>query len=171
MSLREILFAKRSNIIRQWFDEILSSYPSDTVRFLKSQKDPFSNPVGNTIRQGIEDLFNGLIGVEPVSGLTPFLDNIIRIRAVQDFTPSQAVSFIFGLKNILREELKDELRNGLSQEYMDFENRIDDLVLQSFDLFIQCREKIYELKAKEVKDMTFKLLERAKIICGVQNNQ
>lgn len=168
MSLREILFAKRSNIIRQWFDEILSSYPSDTVNFLKSQKDPFSNPVGNTIRQGIEDLFNELIGDSPIFELSPMLDNIIRIRAVQDFTPSQAVFFIFGLKDILRRELKEELKNGLSQEYMDFEKRIDNLALLSFDLFIQCREKIYELKAKEVKDMTFKLLERAKIICGVQ---
>ncbi len=171
MSLREILFAKRSNIIGQWFDEILSSYPPDTVRFLKSQRDPFSNPVGNTIRQGIDDLFNELIGDSPIYRLTNFLDNIIRIRAVQDFTPSQAVSFIFGLKDILRRELRDELRNGLSQEYMDFEKRIDSLALLSFDLFIQCREKIYELKAKEVKDMTFRLLERAKIICGVQNNQ
>lgn len=168
MSLREILFAKRSNIIRQWFDEILSSYPSDTVNFLKSQKDPFSNPVGNTIRQGIENLFNELIGDGPIVELSPMMDNIIRIRAVQDFTPSQAVFFIFGLKDILRRELKEELKNGLSQEYMDFEKRIDDLALLSFDLFIQCREKIYELKAKEVKDMTFRLLERAKIICGVQ---
>ncbi|MFN3395921.1 MAG: RsbRD N-terminal domain-containing protein [Thermodesulfovibrionales bacterium] len=168
MSLREILFAKRSNIIRQWFDEILSSYPPDTVNFLKSQKDPFSNPVGNTIRQGIEDLFNELIGDSPIFELSPVMDNIIRIRAVQDFTPSQAVFFIFGLKDILRRELKEELKNGLSQEYMDFEKRIDNLALLSFDLFIQCREKIYELKAKEVKDMTFKLLERAKIICGVQ---
>lgn len=168
MSLREILFAKRSNIIRQWFDEILSSYPSDTVNFLKSQKDPFSNPVGNTIRQGIENLFNELIGDGPIVELSPMMDNIIRIRAVQDFTPSQAVFFIFGLKDILRRELKEELKNGLSQEYMDFEKRIDDLALLSFDLFIQCREKIYELKAKEVKDMTFRLLEKAKIICGVQ---
>lgn len=168
MSLREILFAKRSNIIRQWFDEILSSYPSDTVNFLKSQKDPFSNPVGNTIRQGIENLFNELIGDGPIVELSPMMDNIIRIRAVQDFTPSQAVFFIFGLKDILRRELKEELKNGLSQEYMDFEKRIDDLALLSFDLFIQCREKIYELKAKEVKDMTFRLLERAKILCGVQ---
>lgn len=171
MSLSEILFAKRSNIIRQWFDEILSSYPSDTVKFLKSQRDPFSNPVGNTIREGIDNLFNELISDKPDSGLTPYLDNIIRIRAVQDFTPSEAVSFIFGLKDILRRELKDELRNGISQEYLDFENKIDNLALLAFDLFIQCREKIYELKAKEVKDMTFKLLERAKIICGVENNQ
>lgn len=168
MSLSEILFAKRSNIIRQWFDEILSSYPSDTINFLKSQKDPFSNPVGNTIREGIENLYNLLIANSPIFELSPMLDNIIRIRAVQDFTPSQAVSFIFGLKDILRRELKDEIENGLSREYMDFEKRIDSLALLSFDLFVQCREKIYELKAKEVKNMTFKLLERAKIICGVQ---
>jgi len=168
MSLREILFAKRSNIIGQWFDEILSSYPSDTAKFLKSQKDPFNNPVGSTIKQGIEGLFDQLMENLPIYEMSPFLDNIIRIRAVQDFTPSQAVSFIFGLKDVLRKELGEEIKNGLSQEYMDIEKRIDDLALLSFDLFMQCREKIYDLKAKEVKDMTFRLLERAKIICGVQ---
>lgn len=167
MSLREILFAKRSNIIGQWFDEILSSYPPDTIKFLRSQRDPFANPVGYNIRQGIEGLFDELLKDSPVE-LSSFLDNIIRIRAVQDLTPSQAVSFIFSLKDILREELSAELSDGLSQEYMDFEKRIDDLALLSFDLFMQCREKIYELKAKEVKNMTFRLLERAKIICGVQ---
>lgn len=168
MSLREILFAKRSNIIGQWFDEILSSYPPDTVRFLKSQKDPFSNPVGNTIRQGIEGLFDELASDSPIVEPSSFLDNIIRIRAVQGLTPSQSVSFIFTLKDILRKELSEEIEDSLSQEYMDLEKRIDKLALLSFDLFMQCREKLYELKAKEVKDMTFRLLERAKIICGVQ---
>ncbi len=168
MSLREILFAKRSSIIRQWFDEILSSYPSETVNFLRSQKDPFCNPVGNTIRQGINSMFDQLISDSPLSELSPALDSIIRIRAVQDFTPSQAVSFIFGLKDIIRQELGEAIQNGLSEEYAQFERRVDSLALLAFDIFMQCREKLYDLKAKEVKEMTFRLLQQAKIICGVQ---
>jgi hypothetical protein len=38
---------------------------------------------------------------------------------------------------------------------------IDDLALFAFDLYMRCREKIYDLKAQEARDMTFRLLQKA----------
>ena len=53
----------------------------------------------------------------------------------EDFTAAQAVAFVFLLKRILRDPARDE--------------RIDALALRAFDLYMQCREKIWEIKAKQ----------------------
>ena len=93
------------------------------------------------------------------------IDNIVRIRAVQDYSPSQATAFIFLLKKAIRNEVTTELREDqLFNEYMEFESRIDELALFTFDIHMMCREKIYELKVNEIKNekgMLVKLLERS----------
>ena len=33
---------------------VVDTYPADTSRFLKRQKDPFANPVGNTTLESLE---------------------------------------------------------------------------------------------------------------------
>ena len=101
---------------------------------------------------------------------TAFLDGIVRIRAVQDFAPSQAVSFIFVLKGVVRGELKNELlENRFSEELAAFDSAVDVLALFAFDIYMKCREKIYELKAKEATNMTFRLLQQARIIVDGQD--
>lgn len=179
MNLKNLLSERKSAILKRWFEMILETYPADTSNFLKNQKNPFTNPVGHTIFQGIEELFNELlngIDSDPDSFKTPFLDNIIRIRAVQDFTPSQAIAFVLLLKKVIREELKNDptlnllqgnsgRENGIIEELLALESKIDDLALLSFDIYMKCREKIYELKANEVKNMTFRLLQRANLVC------
>jgi hypothetical protein len=52
-----------------------------------------------------------------------------------------------------------------------FESKIDDLALLSFDIYMKCREKIYELKSNEVRNMTFRLLQRANLICEIQDQE
>ena len=89
----------------------------------------------------------------------------MRIRAVQDFTPSQALSFIFPLKRIIREELCVEIaEKQLSDEMLSLESAIDNLALSAFDIYMKCREKIYDIKANEVKRSTFRLLQMANLI-------
>jgi RsbT co-antagonist protein rsbRD N-terminal domain len=160
MILEKFLSEKRADVLKRWFDLVLETYPADTSTFLRSQKNPFANPVGNTIYQGIEKIFDELIS--PVSGdFSEFLDNIIRVRAVQDFSPSQAISFVFSLKKVIREELKQSFQGNFPyEEVLELEARIDALALSSFDLFMKCREKLYDIKANELRKMTFRLLQR-----------
>ncbi|MBI5116467.1 RsbRD N-terminal domain-containing protein [Candidatus Poribacteria bacterium] len=168
MKLENLLSRKRSAIVERWFQLILDTYPADTSSFLKRQKDRFANPVGNTISQGIEGIYDGLVQSEGPDKVSPFLDTIIRIRAIQDFSPSQGVAFVFSLKKAIREELKDEMRDEeVARELLALESRIDELALLSFDIYMKCREKVYELRANEVKNRTFKLLERANLISEV----
>jgi hypothetical protein len=93
------------------------------------------------------------------------LDDIIHIRSVQDFSPSEAIGFTLGLKGIIRSRLSSFLKNKSEfDELTAFESRIDHLSLLAFDLYVGCREKIYEIKANEVKRKYFKLLDRSGFI-------
>lgn len=170
MRLGHFLSEKKSAIITRWFDVILETYPADTSTFLKKQKNRFTNPVGQTILQGIESIFDELLQGSDPEKISPFLDNIIRIRAVQDFTPSQAVSFIFSLKKVVREELASESGELLYRELQELEARIDSLALLCFDIFVKCREQLYDIKANELRNMTFRLLQRANKMGEVQED-
>lgn len=172
MNLNALLSKKKAAILQGWFNLIVNTYPADASQFLKVPKNPFTNPVGHTILQGIEDILNGLLQETASEKLSLFLDNIIRIRAVQDFTASQAVIFIFFLKKAIREELETEIReNHLYEELLALESRIDALSLQSFDIFMKCREKIYDLKATELRDRTIRALKRANLISEVNGEE
>jgi len=170
--LDNLLTHKRSTILKKWFNVVIETYPPETAVFLKKQKDRFANPVGSSILQGIEGIFEDILRGIDHEKVPTFLDNIIRIRAVQDFSPSQAIVFVFLLKKVIREELRKEIReNGLSEELLTLESRIDELALLAFDIFMQCREKIYDIKAMELNNQTYSLLKRAKLVIDLEEQE
>src|SRR5210317_973324 len=165
MRLNTLLAQRKTAIVKKWFAATVETYPSDTAKFLKSQKDPFANPVGRTIYQGLAGLFDELLKETDHDIMRSFLDPIVRIRAVQNFSPSQSTSFIFLLKNVIRNNLqKEEFQAQLFSELLLFESKIDELGLIAFNLYMNCREKIYELKANEMKNRTFRAFERAGLV-------
>lgn len=171
MNLKQQLMEKKPAILKRWFDAIAETYPRDTAGFLKKRKAQFTNPVGYTLAEGTERLFDALLqGMIPDTVKT-FLDGIVRIRAIQEFTPSEAVAFIFQLKKIVRQEIGSDIQRqpGMTDELTAFDSAIDDLALFSFDIYVKCREKIYELKANEARNMTFRLLQQAKLIVDNQD--
>ena len=172
MKLISLLKEKRPNILKRWINLILDTYPAESARFFRSQKNRFANPVGSIVAKGAEDLFDEILQENNPDKISTFLDNIIRVRATQDFTPSQAVSFIFLLKKVLREELNKEIQeNDIDDELLAIESRIDDVALLAFDIFVKCREKIFELKAMELNNQTYTLLKRAKLIIDLEEQE
>ena len=172
MTLNTLLAQRKTAIVKKWFAATVKTYPPDTAKFLKSQKDPFANPVGRTIYQGLEALFDELLKETDHNVMQALLDPIIRIRAVQNFSPSQATSFIFFLKNVIRNTIKKEdFQAQLFSELLLFESKIDELSLMAFNLFMNCREKIYELKANEMKNRTFRAFERAGLVREIPAEQ
>lgn len=175
--LAELLKAKEEAIVERWFDLILATYPEESVRFFKGTKDPFHNPVGSTINREIKALFEELLAGGLDRGkVSPFVDRIVRIRAVQDYTPSQAVGFVLGLKPVVRQALAKDMAKhpeaaALAAELSEFEARVDELALIAFDIYVGCREKIYELKAQEVKNMYYNALRRADILCPIPQQE
>ncbi len=106
MKLEDLLKQKAPHIRKRWLDLIIETYPPDSQRFLLEQKDRFANPVGTTLSREMESLYHELLhGMNPEK-INSSLDAIVRIRAIQDFTPAKAMTFIFLLKKVLREELR-----------------------------------------------------------------
>ncbi|HXX58061.1 MAG TPA: RsbRD N-terminal domain-containing protein [Thermodesulfovibrionales bacterium] len=163
MDLKDLLLKRREEILERWFEIALGSYASEVTSFLKDTKKQFTNPVGHTISQGLAGILDGLLRELPEDQFSPLLDGIIRIRAVQDLAPSKALAFMLDLKKVIR-EIAEEERLGVSEELLTLESRIDLLTLIAFDIYVTCREKIYELKANEARNMTYRLLQRAKLV-------
>lgn len=46
-------------------------------------------------------------------------------------------------------------------ELLKLESRIDSLALTSFDIYMKCREKLFEMRAMEIRNRTSRILERA----------
>jgi hypothetical protein len=163
--LEKILEKNKAAIAKQWFNLAAQTYALDTAEFLKSKTDPFANPVGNTMLTGLDGILEQLIDTMDPKTLNLHLDSIIRIRAIQDFTPSQATAFILSLKKILRQYLAKELQDSsLAADFIEFESKIDRICLMAFDIYMQCREKVYQISANETRNRTFRAFERAGLI-------
>ncbi|MBU1171796.1 MAG: RsbRD N-terminal domain-containing protein [Proteobacteria bacterium] len=169
MGLEKILGLKQSEITKAWFDQVVKTYHGDSSHFLLDVKDPFSNPVGATTFKALGEVFEALISGKTRSEIIPLLDPPIRIRAVQEFSPSQAVSFVFFLKNVVRHCLEKEIKNTeiSEKELSNFDDKVDGLSLIAFDIYMGCREQIFKFRAEHVKSRTLKLLEKADILCEV----
>ncbi|HKN19250.1 MAG TPA: RsbRD N-terminal domain-containing protein [Dissulfurispiraceae bacterium] len=172
MNLKDLLSEKRPAILKKWLDVAVDTYPVETSFFLKKQKDQFANPVGHTLAEGTAAIFDALLCGAEAEKYAPFLDSIIRIKAVQEGAPSRALVFIFLLKGIIREILGQAVQEPpIAEELAELESSIDAIGLRAFDSFIKCREKIYELKANETRNMTYRLLQKAQMLCEIPGEQ
>jgi hypothetical protein len=144
----ECLTAKKAAILKRWREAIVGSYAPEAGRLLRDVKDRFANPVGYAIERRTEELFDEVAGAMDEGRLDEALDELLRIRSVQEFTPSQAVGFIFELKRAIREALGEGAPAGVDSEV---EKRIDRLALMAFDVYSRCREEIHDVRLREVK--------------------
>ena len=161
MTLRNLLQEKKVAIVQRWLEEALATHGKDTAAFFNRSKDQFANPIGHAMRVGAQAVFENLLeGMEP-DRICQHLEGIIKIRAVQDFSPSQAVSFIFLLKKVVRAELgKEALDSRRSVELTEFDAEVDQLALFAFDIFTRCREQLYEVRVNEVKRSVAAIMKR-----------
>jgi len=162
--IQDLLKKNKAAILERWFHLILETYPANTAAMMRKDKNQFTNPVGTTLSREIEVLFKNLCEGSQNEKCQSSLDSILKIRSVQDFSPSKAVGFIFLLKRAIGETLKNEMCKGaVMDEWLEFQSKIDDLALQAFDIYMDCREKICEIRvnqAKTEKEMAFRMMER-----------
>jgi hypothetical protein len=131
-------------ILEQWIARTVESYPRQSTPFLTSEEDRFRNPLGYTLRGGLATLLQQLLGDMDKDCIAPALNAIVRIRALQDFSASEAVGFVFLLKPILREYRSDA-------DLPSLDRRIDQLALLAFDNYARCREQLAEIRVNESK--------------------
>jgi len=162
---QKFLKENRDTILKMWVDQTINTYKPEMVRFLKKEKDQFSNPVRNTIITSLEKIIDSMlngIGVEEYHGL----EDIIKLRAVQEFSPSEALSFLFSLKKIIRDGiLNSEQNSQIISEAFIMDEKFDTLYALAFDIYNDCRIKIQEIKISEIKsrsDRAFDILKKKK---------
>jgi hypothetical protein len=169
MKLEDLLKQKASHLQKRWLDLIIDTYPADSQRFLREQKDRFANPVGTTLSRAVETLFHELLHGMDSEKVDSSLDEIVRIRAIQDFSPARAMAFIFLLKGVLRDELAREIKENTAacEGLLALEARIDEMALRGFELYMNCRERVFELRAREAKNHVSRLLQKAGLLCEI----
>ncbi len=150
MTLEEALHNNRYKIVDRWVEYTLATYQASN--FFIREQDSFANPVGGTIRESLKKLFPMLISDEDSSAYREPLSRFMHLRSVQDFSPSQAVAPLNAVKHITREILASAKETkALTAELYDFEFNVDLAVLAAFDLYVECREKIYKIRIDEIK--------------------
>lgn len=151
----------RGAVLDRWFKSIAETYPKVTAAFLTSQRDRFRNPVGHAVSAAIGPIYDQVVADMSMDedAIRAALDGIIKVRAVQDFRASEAVGFVFVLKSVIRETLGAEPPASGAFERIDA--RIDRVALMAFDKYTECRERLHEIRANEIRARSHRLLERA----------
>ena len=153
--LYELLIKYKSSIVSKWIKLILDSYSIESSKFFNMEKNQFSNPVGSTISTNAASIFDEIVGSRNFQNITLLLTDIIKIRAIQDFSPSEAVGIVFLLKKVVREELNEEInQEKIFDEFAELEFVIDKTALIAFDLYMESREKVFQIR---INDATYKL--------------
>jgi len=102
LNLNSFLAENKETLLTRWFHLVLEAYPKETARHFKNDKSQFANPIGHNIHEGLSTIYEELIQEMNEDNLYKALDRVLRIMAIQDITPSQAVLFLFKLKTVVR---------------------------------------------------------------------
>jgi hypothetical protein len=147
----DIIQANRTLILDQWLDRALALFPA-IMRH--------NTPIASLFSEAMDRILRGL--EEQDNDLLDALDDVTRILAVQDFSPSRGMSMFIELKVILREIMKKSiLSDSLMKEVQEACSlRVDALVLDAFDSYMRHRETIYKLKVEESSRRMFMALRR-----------
>ncbi len=161
MAIEALIEKHRQEILARWMDTILSTYSEQASAFFGKQKNQFSNPVGTRLGKNAAGLIEALVGGMETDVIHHHLDEIIQLRSVQEFSPSEAVGIVFYLKKAVRETLAESIGTDCRfEELLAFETKIDKLALYAFDIFMKYKEKLLEIQTNELKRMSKKLIER-----------
>ena len=165
MNLNKLLKSKKKDILKKWFETTINTYPEETAKIFNRSKNKFDNPVGVATNESLESVIDLLcqnLGLPDNENLNEelieqALDSVIRIRAIQSFSASKAVGFVFELKDIVKKIAGGEIRT-------EFDRKVDQIALAAFNRFLKCRETIFLLKATEAKKRTYSAFERAGLV-------
>jgi hypothetical protein len=144
---------EQEHILAKWNAAVFAGYPLDMTGFARTKEDQFRNPGGHAIRLALEEVYKAVSG-QPSSEklLRGSLAMFVKLRAVQDFTPVQALGVMYLLKPMLRERILPAcLQGGLLEEYLEAESRLDTAALLACDIYTASREQVFEERIGEIR--------------------
>jgi len=152
MTLAEVLEQKRNLIQSKWTDAVIGSYPTESAKFIVGNKNKFTNPLGYTLENSINIICCNYLNRDIHKECEQAIESMVRLRAVQDFTPTKALGIMFDFKAIVLTEIRDIVdTNDRFDEYLIIETQIDKMIDYALNFYIECRERVNEIKANEVR--------------------
>jgi hypothetical protein len=127
-----------------WFLKAIEIYPEAARGGMMQAGDRFLNPVASTLRESLAILVNELAGGMIDEQVTSAVDAIVRVRAVQDCTPEQALAFTGQLLDVIRDRQGEEL-------FPQLEQRIDLLALSADRQYALCVNDIARVRSCELQ--------------------
>ena len=162
MKILNLLAEKESAIVKKWIKHVLSAYPSDSLQFLENQNDRFANPLGHNFSEGLTALFRDLRSEEQ-GDVQAKLEQLMKLRAVQaEQSPAESLAFVFAIKDIIRSECRKEWTEEYDREWPELEARVDQLALKAFDLYMASRERLLQVRLKEMQRGNHHLVDNMK---------
>lgn len=148
-----LLPQQKKEILDRWRTLIISSYPEQTSRFLARESDPFANPVGKAVNAMasavIDELAEENVDLDRIS--EP-LEYFVKIRAIQEFSASEAVVFILLLKEAVGAVvLPSSPAVSHYESILSLYRSIDRIALFTFDKYTECRENLQRIRISELK--------------------
>jgi hypothetical protein len=134
-------------LVDKWIVRLAESHPEQSGKLCAPDPDPFRNPVGYAMRKSLAQLWAQLQGDMDADEIEAALDTVLRIRALQDISPSEAAGFVVQLRPVLRQM-------PTTLDLVLLESRIDQLTLAAFDKYVQCREQIVAVRQHETERLT-----------------
>jgi hypothetical protein len=162
MDLRSLLQERRTALCERWLDAVLAEYGELTATRWRKERDPFANPVGFELSKGLPRILDAVLdGAEPAPAAVKALEALVKIRSIQDFTPSRAVGFVALLRGAIRDELGKELAEGAGREALALiEGRIERLTYLAFDMYVRTREQLHRIRQDELRRSVASILRR-----------
>ena len=164
-SLQRAFAKHKKALLEAWFEQLIHSYPPESVQFFERFKEQFTNPVGSNIYNSLSNILDEFCGECRYERFHEEMQMILRIRAVQDMQPSKAVAWVLSFKDAVRKILADEIAKGevTSSELEDFYEELDSLALMGFDIYTESRELIFQMRISQIKE-TNDILQKANLL-------
>ncbi|MFP5527947.1 RsbRD N-terminal domain-containing protein [Peptococcus simiae] len=153
LELKPFLQEHLKTLRDDWFELTLSAYPEASRPFFEKVVDGFNNPVGATLYESLTALLEELL--QPAPDEDRVLDqvaNIMAVKAVQEVSPSKAVSVFPAFKQVVMRAVCPQGKWLVAPEALiDFFDELDTVALYAFDVYYERRVQIYEMRLAQIK--------------------
>ncbi|MGB7265123.1 MAG: RsbRD N-terminal domain-containing protein [Terracidiphilus sp.] len=128
-------------VAEKWIERTFDLYPAEARSSMISVSDPFRNPAGYALKENLTTLAREVLGGMDIRAVEPAIDALVRLRAVQDFVPTEALRFMADLRTVIA-DMAGPIPNSMN-------GRIDELERMALEKYSACREQIAGLREKE----------------------
>jgi hypothetical protein len=145
----------RDRFVQEWLACTLRTYPAQTGHVLHDERDRFRHPVGYTLRAALGTLAAELLNDFDRSRVAAALDDVIRLRVVQEGDPDAVVGFV-PLAGQVIHAMAAAGSPAVEPARLDlFAARLDELGVLANEVQARCRAQIHAIAERAARRSGF----------------